>query len=559
MKKNRYNIQIDPPALSAEQIRSHQHFDDLLNQAGAPAGKSTFSLRPPKWVSVLATAAAISGVFLLVWSLVRPLDYAKMEESYFASQPYVAPPLAAADVNFSYFTIDGSKGGSYEHPSGSKLTFPAQAFFDAEDRPITGPVQLRYREYKDFVDFFRAGIPMLYDSLGQKSQLESAGMFTLEAVDPAVRLQKKVEVYLVSSFEGNLDEIKTPFNLYYLNTEQRSWVYEGLPERVVYAAREILQETIEAEGLNMQPAAIDRKTEQEIKQLEEQFRQPKAPAEPRLFNPNWPTLELKLSDPEALENIRPGTLWQILPEGPQLNADLAGLAWTQEKFAPLPDNKYQLTLKSGAQTLELLIVPVLKASEYAAAKAGFDQALNTYNAQLQQRQQQLETAKKALMEQSEAIKATAGKNYQSNLAALQQSGNQAAASQLMIRDKIAHQFQIDVLGTWNCDRPLPPYVMDIVANFKDQNGNFYDYHPAYMVDRKRNTIARFLATPKTKLMLDQTGDNLIWLVTPDNRLAVCRQAGFPDLSTSQKRYTFELEYIDKQIHSETDIREVLGL
>jgi len=50
--------------------------------------------------------------------------------------------------------VDAHKGGVYEYGNGSKITVPARAFVYEDGSEVTGEVELKYREFHDFVDFF---------------------------------------------------------------------------------------------------------------------------------------------------------------------------------------------------------------------------------------------------------------------------------------------------------------------------------------------------------------------------------------------------------------------
>jgi hypothetical protein len=49
------------------------------------------------------------------------------------------------------------------------------------------------------------------------------------------------------------------------------------------------------------------------------------------------------------------------------------------------------------------------------------------------------------------------------------------------------------------------------------------------------------------------------LVTPDNKIAICRPEDFQALNKKTEEHTFVLTKIDREIKDESDVREVLAL
>jgi hypothetical protein len=175
--------------------------------------------------------------------------------AHIATARFVAPPLPAANVPYVNYVFDVAGGDTIVYKTGSILLFPPDAFVDEKGRAITGNVEVRYREFRNPVDIFLAGIPMSYDSAGQTHQFVSAGMFEMLAfkngkavfVNPA----RKPVVNLASRKDA------ITYNVYYLDTVKRNWVYEEVsrvlePKRKLAKAKrftEVLENTIAAPSL----------------------------------------------------------------------------------------------------------------------------------------------------------------------------------------------------------------------------------------------------------------------------------------------------------------------
>lgn len=104
-----------------------------------------------------------------------------VQQVFMKSNALVKPPIPGVDVLSSAYEVDGRDGGTVRHPSGTVISFPADAFVDAAGRPVSGPVSIGYREFRDPVDCFVSGIPMTYDTAGKQEQFKSAGMFDIAA------------------------------------------------------------------------------------------------------------------------------------------------------------------------------------------------------------------------------------------------------------------------------------------------------------------------------------------------------------------------------------------
>jgi len=128
---------------------------------------------PPKTVGgmgkvlKLGIGALITGAAALVLLLFAPGLLNKNTGNDLVERK-VNPPIPQAQKVFASYKVDAHKGGVYEYGNGSKITVPARAFVYEDGSEVTGEVELKYREFHDFVDFFLSGIPMEYDSAGQE-------------------------------------------------------------------------------------------------------------------------------------------------------------------------------------------------------------------------------------------------------------------------------------------------------------------------------------------------------------------------------------------------------
>lgn len=127
----------------------------------------------------------------------------------------VKPPIPGVDVPRINYTTLNNTAVTLSYPSGTKVYIPENAFVDANGNPVTGPVDVQYREFRNPLDFIVSGIPMTYDSGGTVNHFQSAGMFELTA---SVNGQ---EVFLAKDKKLSLDFVATDssstYSFYQLN------------------------------------------------------------------------------------------------------------------------------------------------------------------------------------------------------------------------------------------------------------------------------------------------------------------------------------------------------
>jgi len=153
---------------------------------------------------------------------------------------FVRPPIPEADIPYSVYTINADSGGIIEHPSGSTIVFPANAFVDAKGKLVNGKVNVRYREFPDPASMIVSGIPMQYDSAGTHYQFESSGMCDIRADQNGATLGVNPKsMPRINMISYNADE---SFNLYMLDTATGKWIPKGKP--VVFVPQQTKVEVV---------------------------------------------------------------------------------------------------------------------------------------------------------------------------------------------------------------------------------------------------------------------------------------------------------------------------
>jgi len=137
----------------------------------------------------------------------------------------VTPPLAGLETPFETFKINPEKGGTFKTREGSTIHIPSDAFAYENGKPVTGSVNISFREYHNALDMFLSGIPMEYDANGKQEHFESAGMFEIQAEQNNQKVyvanDKNIKVSLIS-YKPEKD-----YRFFKLNNQVDNWDYMG--------------------------------------------------------------------------------------------------------------------------------------------------------------------------------------------------------------------------------------------------------------------------------------------------------------------------------------------
>jgi len=575
MKKDFYNIKINPPQPSSDDIAKHKNFDALLAQfKETPLPEEVKSERKPR-VIWLRYAAAAAAVFLLA-VMVRGLLQGKKgmsEEQYFASQPFINPPLDEIKPTFASTTINANEGGIYEYKNGSKLIVPAAAFRNTDGKLVKGEVEIEYREMHDYVDFFLSGIPMTYDSAGTKYVLESAGMVEIIAKQNGqpVKMQpgKEIKVELISYISMPRLNMSPKYNIYKLNASTRSWEYRNVDN--IQIIEELDNEGFENEELNILKtnyqsslAKITTAENLEIKALEATIGMPNKPVRPFRANKDKFSFDLDISENASpivkdLGKKYQNIIWHISPNSPEINTNAFKVEWESMDLKPLGDGQdFELTLINGARQERVIVTPALSGNEFTQAMSVFESAMEKYRNALKDRALALEKNRNSIIEKYAVQKEVAKKEFATTIEEWRKQNQNDPALNQMVRKKIINRFVANEFGIWNCDRPIHPNDLEIEGNFELEEGTEVTDEIAYLVNKNRNTIVRIYAKDGAKVNFDQKSDNLMWMVTKDNQIAIYRPEEFKKINQKKGgNHTFKLEVEPDALKSEEDVRKVL--
>ncbi len=601
MKKKNYNWKLNQDQPSKSQIDAHKDFDAVLNayNKSVPQTPEKAPIMRRMYYLAGAVAAALVGLFFFfgLSNGEKENDTITNFKEYAATKPYVNPPLGeAAAAQFVSKSISANEGGVFEFENGSKLTVPPAAFTYGQGGIVQGEVQIRFREYHDFVDFFLSGIPMEYDSAGVQYNLESAGMVEIIAEQDGKRLNmapgKSIDVELVSNVALEDGEVPN-FNIYYLDTEQRNWVYEGLDqikridEEETSASALLSEEEEMTEEFNETMAAIETRQQQQLAAIERELPVLVEPNRPQRANGSSQVFELNFEEDEidygekvpgsneeilrlADEQIRElrrqyaNTMWQFSPNNTTENKSAVSQnTWDGMSLKFINGQDYEMTLASGDNSISFIVNPVLVGKDYDRALEQFNSQFSEYEKELNERKSFMSGKLAELQAIADEDRRIAELAHEEKMTAYLEKGLNHRATDELIKAKIMNSFTATRLGTWNCDRPIPPGTFAVKGSFKGSDEAEYHQNIAYLVNKNRNTVSRFYTKEGARLDINIGSENLLWLVTNDNKIAIHPPEDFKQLKGKRKSmnerfdHTFVMNLVDQPVDTEEDIRKIL--
>ncbi|MDX1943397.1 MAG: hypothetical protein SFU99_22720 [Saprospiraceae bacterium] len=579
---NNYNILRNHKQPSSEDIAKHKDFDALLAkyQTTAQPNQKRQGAIVRRLAYVATAIAAAAASIVLIINFLNPQDLHKAtQEEYFAQLPLVNPPIEQVKPTFTKQIVDVNAGGTFKTGKGARIVVPTQAFMNDRGELIEGEVNLHYRALSDHVDFFLAGVPMTYDSLGKHYQLESAGIIELFAEQNGAPVQiapnKAIEVELVAEIylpDGN----EAPkFNIYKLDTTAREWVSQDVKniqsiEDIANASQNINNNNpvnaLRSEYAS-DLAAIETAAAERLRAIEVSVPAPAEPIKPTQSNSQRPSFELKFDDGsviieddpntpedenEFLKQQYKGTLWQIAANTTYDERDFQ-IKWDVFHLRKLNNRDYEITATKGNRSIKWIVNPVLTGAPYQRALAQYEQDYAAWQQQMNARDAQLKEERDALQTDIKQQKAALRKQFETKLASLG-----VKTDDLLTKKRVINRFEINNLGLWACDRIIPAVEQQLQGKLEDQFGNEYEQQVAYLVNKKHNTIYRYYVSKNNPIRFDEQSDNLLWVVTSDNKIAVLKPTDFKKVASQKQKKTVKVNLLDQPIQKEEDARAVLS-
>ena len=419
--------------------------------------------------------------------------------------PTIAPPLSKVNVPYNELIVDASKGGNLSLDNGTVIEIPKDAFVDKNGQPVTGEVEIAYREFHNAAEIIASGIPMT-DKSGEK-YMQTAGMFEVKGsvADEAVEIAngKSLNVKMASFVEDGQN-----YDFFLFDEATGEWQTQGTaqPEKNTVKAAKLKKLT----KLPTQPIKPEA-PKKEIEQFE--------------FNVNYK----KFPELKAYE----GVMWQYAgsdsKNNPTDNEWIFDEDWPDMILKKARNGHYKILLSSDTKEFVMEVKPVLEGKNLQKAMADFDKRQKKYTKIKEARHQEEER----LVQEADFLRS----------------------------------FQVQQFGLFNWDVWKQPERMLVKASF-DFGQDAYDFNKisVFLITADKRSVIRYYAQDFDKFSFNPNDNNEMVAILPNNKMAVFSKEDFKKLDVDAFRsqgenakYTFKMTIKDQAIESMNDLNQVLAM
>ncbi|MFY8214836.1 MAG: hypothetical protein ACOVKJ_10290 [Flavobacterium sp.] len=408
------------------------------------------------------------------------------------------PPFPGVDLPYETFVVDPTKPQQLTSKRGSQLVIPANAFLDASGQPVTGKVELKFREFFSPLEFYVAGIPMEYDDKGKETVLESGGMIELNATAQ----QQAVFVNPANKIKVNLNSWtkSTDFNLYDFDKTTGRWIEKGKDSISVTSKSDETDTEIPIPRKPVLATNSAFEIKDDTGNFPEIYEYNNVLFEP--FNP----AECQISNAQAMQ------------------------------VKPLKNGLYEITSVSGIGSFQ----NTKKCICYLAFKKGKD-----YNQAMRHYQKKY----KKLLQKQDSIRQS-WDDYWAIIDQLRKN----EVRKLNPIEKVIRTLEINSFGFTNCDIPTSyPSGGILPPNYMDGSGNRLTLQNLVLVQLNSNTLFRYTGS----VQYNPAAKNLIWGITKSGNLAYLKNEDIKKLNPHDKTQKITMHVHPKQLKSYEEIYKVI--
>ncbi len=527
--------------LTEDDIARGKNFNQLLKNYQAM--KVPFFKAAKFWYST--SAIIVAGVAAVI-------IYNKVITAHVLNTAFINPPMANADIKIDSYVVNAQTDSTIVYPSGSKIHIPANAFLDAKGDIVKGNVDLHYREFKKISEAFLAGIPMTYDSAGEKFHFESAGMMEIGATQNGSPLKTNPAAPITVDMVSNNSDDR--FNTYYLDTIEKKWKYLAQKNFIAKASNLVSgTDTSRIDSVSNKDAKTEA-SERSLKEFEKQ-----KPVMPQKQTINKPSFSIKVDEKEFPEiavyrNIK----FQV--EDKTYNPAKADELWESVDLKRIEGTaNYEITFSKAADKYTVIATPVFADKDYAAAKNMYEEKFKQYQTTLNKRKENEAKLKAENEARAKGAEEKMKKEIAEQEARIKQYEANMQQSDLMYRT-----FQVSGFGIWNCDCPSKlPSGENVTISLQDaKTKNAITVQYCCLVEKGRNAMFTYYGSPQIKnFRFDPSKQNMVWVVTSDYKIAIVKPDEFKTAAMAKKDNSMQLKLniIDKHFKSSDEAKEYLEI
>ncbi|MGN6647848.1 MAG: hypothetical protein ACTHJT_15100 [Cytophaga sp.] len=401
------------------------------------------------------------------------------------------------------FTINPAKQQSLVSKKGIKLSIPANAFVTASGEKPTSNIKIKVSEYHTTADILISKIPMQYKTASGLVQMESAGMFNIEASAKGKPLQlaqgKEIGLQVPSK---NKD---TDFNLYYFDPVTNEW--KQTMDKLPVVSEERTEEENPAEKISTSgTAALDKSQGMTIE---------------------WAATDAvkRMIDGKTVILVKPKCLYDdvfftfpiITNKYPEL-AFYKEAVWTGTSSAD--NNKLQAAFESD----QLIYAEILE------RETPLNKYLMSFEFKHVKFRAYMSIASKSdFCDINDEIYLSLYEQRPANEVKIEKITRKIKKQRK--EDEIYRSFAINKLGIWNCDRLyLLEKKVNITPRFRTKSTNeLHTPATTFLIDKKINSVWTY----QKEVTLNPDSDNILVFVSDKGRLCYARINTLPAATTEK--------------------------
>ena len=447
------------------------------------------------------------GIIVLLTAFGLSLFRCTPKQSAASTSPkrVIQEPFQKVKIAPQTFTVSAETGGEIKLENGTRITVPPMAFVDKSGKPVTGEVQLKYREFHSAVDIMVSGIPMKFTDSGKEYDFESAGMFEINGYSGGQEVMVGEGKELNIQLAGN--KADNDYNYYYFDTAAGQWY--TLEKNLTVA--ENTEKIKEQEKLAAMPEPV----------------KPVEPQEPDK-NATIINLDIDYAKYPQFEEFN-GLLWQYAGIGaekdPKNNPDVFNANWKKVDLRLVDSAKdiYQLTINADKSTFVTTVRPVIKGKDIEKARRKFKEQQQKYAGIIEARVKLMETVKR--------------------------------------QGDFVRSLSVSKFGIYNCDRYyMNNQIFAVSPQFEVDGAWDKTMQTVYHINKSDNSVVQYGGTTKD-LKFNPENKNYLVIVLPGDKVAIADDAQFRKAKASVSKggkYTFTFKTSDKSFNSPEELSQFIA-
>jgi len=512
------------------------------------------------------------------------------------------PPIGNPEIIRKKFNIDAQQHNTLLYQTGTKINIPEAAFVDSRGNTVKGDVIVYYREYNDILDIFANGVPMNYDSAGQKYAFRTAGMFEIYA------LKDNKLVFMAPgktiAFDFATVDTGNGYSLYRLNENTGKWDFKTplqsnftVKEEKFSAAYKMYSKllAVSFDTTHFEDRYKDTLYARTKKIPYEYFNGKKKLLDTyfklkKVYNYNknkdikkMPNFYMEVDNYAPFKELNAYRGWVWVYSGPLTKKEFSKQyvtrkKWTDTRISYIPsENMYNIELKSPHEFGSFDAFPVrsnytTETSKYEKTHLRLDNRYNKILKKIQVKFDKNIDKKKAKVQKQNWDMIC--KNMSPEEKAMTKEEWLAYAKKRMIAEKdslnkaqysyanVTRSFEIDGFGIWNCDQMFRlKNPMELNAQFKDAFDKTISPSTVNVIDGSSKGILSYNMVPGAKIAIDPTSETALFLIGTNGSVSIVDKESVRNTISSQKTnrdFTFTCYEIDPGMLSTGELRKLLG-